>query len=63
MRNFSRIYEGNLFVIIWIFQVRLQYCQVGCEVHNSRKLEADAVHPSYPTYRENITELLLDFQI
>ena len=40
------------FVIIWIFQVRLQYCQVGYEVHNSRKLEAAAVYPAYPTYRE-----------
>ena len=40
------------FVIIWIFQVRLQYCQVGYEVHNSRKLEAAAVYPACPTYRE-----------
>ena len=67
MMNFSRMYQCTPFVIM-IFQVRLQYCQVGCEVYNSRKLVAAAVHPAYSTHciarpRKFIPELSLDFQI
>ena len=41
-----------------MFQVRLLYCQVGCEVHNSRKLEAAAIHPAPYLSRD----LVISFQ-